>query len=217
MRLALIQLEDETYQFIWSIHHLLIDGWSRPLLLGEVVAYYDALRRGQSLQLKPRRPYAEYKAWLKQQDLSGAEAFWRATLDGFTAPTPFSVDKDYSSTFDEDIYDEQRAILSADATTALQGMARRLQVTMNTVVQGAWALLMSRYSGNRDVMFRTTVSGRPPSIDGVEAMIGLFINTLPVRVLVEPEATVGAYLKRLQQEQVELREYEYSPLVQVHG
>src|SRR5262249_9623728 len=114
-------------------------------------------------------------------------------------------------------YLEQNLTLSESITAALQKLGYEQQVTLNTVVQGAWALLLSRYSGSEDVVFGATVSGRPASLAGVEEMVGLFINTLPVRVRVKRDERVGGYLQRLQEQQVEVRQYEYSPLVEVQG
>jgi surfactin family lipopeptide synthetase C len=218
MRIALIQMDEETYQFIWSHHHLLLDGWSLSLVFKEVFAFYEAFRRGQNLQLKPCRPYQDYIAWLQQQDLTKTEAFWRQVLQGFTAPTPLEVDKASEGLSKQgESYAEQQIELSAATTGALQSLARQHQLTLNTLVQGAWTLLLSRYSGQEDVVFGVTVSGRPATLAGVESMVGLFINTLPVRVQVSPRAYLLPWLKQLQAQQVELRQYEYSSLIQVQG
>jgi amino acid adenylation domain-containing protein len=214
MRLALIRVADDACDFVWCYHHALLDGWSVPLLMREVFAFYDAFRRGQDLRLAPPRPYRDYIAWLKKQDAARAEAFWRRTLAGFTAPTPLTVDR--ASTGDGGCA-EQEIRLPLEATSALQSFARKHQLTMNTLVQGAWALLLSRYSGEESVVFGATVSGRPAELPGAETMIGLFINTLPVRVHAPPEAPLTAWLKELQAQQFEMRQYEYSSLVQIQG
>ena len=112
---------------------------------------------------------------------------------------------------------ESKAQLSAETTGRLQLLARKHGLTLNTVLVGAWALLLNRYSQEETVVFGATVAGRPPSLPGVETMIGLFINTLPVRVRIDDEAELLAWLRALQAEQVELREYEYSPLVEVQS
>ncbi|MEH2211069.1 amino acid adenylation domain-containing protein [Nostoc sp.] len=218
MRLALIQVDENTYQFIWCHHHLLLDGWSLPLVFKEVFTFYEALRQGENLYLKRSRPYRDYIAWLQQQDLAKAEAFWRQTLQGLTAPTPLVVGKALGSISNqEQTHAHQQIQLSKTATAALESFARQHQLTVNTLLQGAWALLLSRYSGQEDVVFGTTVSGRPPTLTGVESMVGLFINTLPLRVQVSPQADLLSWLKQLQTQHVEMRSYEYSPLVQVQG
>jgi amino acid adenylation domain-containing protein len=218
MRLTLIRLAENAYQFVWTLHHLLLDGWSLSLLLKEVFQLYDAFCNGRELRLEACRPYGDYIAWLQQQDLSKGESFWRQTLKGFITPTALNVGRNHDSSVNkESDYDEQQMRLTAAATATLQAMAQRHRFSLNTLVQGAWALLLSRYSGQEDIVFGATVSGRPTDLVGAESMIGLFINTLPVRALVVPEASLLSWLHELQAQQAEARQYEYSPLVQVQG
>ena len=212
IRLALMRTGDDAYYFVWCHHHLLLDGWSLPLILKEVLAFYEANCRSQAAQLEPAKPYRNYINWLEKQDLSQAESFWRQTLKGFTAPTPLVVDHRSAP---ETGYAELETQLSTETTAALHALARQNQLTLNTLVQGAWALLLSRYSGEEDVVFGATVSGRPAELPGAEMMVGLFINTLPVRVRIPFEAPLTSWLKSLQAQQVELRQFEYSPLVQI--
>src|SRR5262249_9591351 len=188
LRLGLIRLAEESYQYVWSHHHLLWDGWSGPLILKEFLAFYEALRRGQNLNLKPPRPFRDYILWLQKQDLNQAEAFWRKTLEGFTAPTPLVIDRlPGDRNGQPERAEEQHVQLSAELTADLQMLARKHQLTLNTLMQGAWSLLLGRYSGQESVVFGTSVSGRPAGLAGVESMVGLFINTLPVRVHVREE------------------------------
>jgi hypothetical protein len=212
VRLALVQTAPDAHYFVWSHHHLLFDGWSMSLLLKEVMIFYQAFCQGQDVQLPPSRPYRDYIAWLQQQDTAEAERFWRQTLRGFIAPTPLTVDRAIEG---EEGCSEQETWLSVETTAALQSLARQHQLTLSTLVQGAWALLLSRYSGLEDVVFGATVSGRPAELAGVESMVGLFINTLPVRIQVPPQASVLAWLKTLQTQLVKVRQYEYSALVQI--
>jgi amino acid adenylation domain-containing protein/non-ribosomal peptide synthase protein (TIGR01720 family) len=217
MRMALLRLEDDAYHFVWSHHHLLLDGWTMPLLFKEVFAFYEAFRRGADLQIPLPPPYRNYIAWLKQQDLSAAESFWRTTLSGINAPTSLAsaARLQDSKPVQGDIYSELEMHLPENISQQLRGLARQHQLTMSTVLQGVWSLVLSHHSGNTDVIFGAPVSGRPASLAGVEYMVGLFINTLPVRVRVASEAPSLAWLKALQEQQVEMRQYEYSPLVQV--
>ncbi|HEY0739400.1 MAG TPA: condensation domain-containing protein, partial [Herpetosiphonaceae bacterium] len=217
MRLALFQSSDDAHHFVWSQHHILLDGWSLPLVLGEVFRSYEAFAQGRDLPLPRPRPYREYIGWLQKQDMQQAEAFWRRNLAGFTAPTPLGVDQALSVNADTPPNAVYETRLDADLSATLQNLARQHGLTLNTVMQGAWALLLSRYSGEDDIVFGTTVSGRPADLPGVEQMIGLFINTLPVRIQVQPAATALAWLKAIQAQQADLRQYEYSPLVQVQG
>ena len=218
MRLALIQLAEDAHQFVWTYHHLLLDGWSRSLLLKEVFTFYEAFAQDQDVELELGRPYVDYIAWLQQQHLSEAEIFWRQTLKGFSAPTPLVAGRLVAGLSDrEEEHSQQQIELPEAKTSALQMLARKQQLTVNTVIQGAWSILLSRYSGEEDVVFGAVVSGRPAELEGVESIIGVFINTLPVRVRVAPDALLLPWLRELQTRQAEMRQYEYSPLVKVHG
>nr|AIW82285.1 PuwH [Cylindrospermum alatosporum CCALA 988] len=218
IRCALIRLSEETYQFIGSFHHLLLDGWSLPILFQEVFGFYEAWNRGDNLSLATPRPFQDYIGWLQRQDLSIAEAFWRRTLQGFTAPTPLGVDRMIKfDTHHQGSFHEQPFQLSATATAALQRFAQQHRLTVSTLVQGTWALLLSRYSGESDVVFGATVSGRPPTLPGAESMVGLFINTLPVRVQIPEDAQTLPWLQQLQSQQVEQDQYSYSFLVDIQG
>nr|AXN93625.1 PuwH [Symplocastrum muelleri NIVA-CYA 644] len=218
MRCSLIGMREDTYEFIASFHHLLIDGWSIPILFKEVFVFYEAFNRGDRLSLPSPRPYQDYISWLQRQDLSIAEAFWRHNLEGFTTPTPLVVDRAlFHKSHHQGITQEKEFQLSVTATATLQSFAQQHRLTVSTLVQGAWALLLSRYSGESDVIFGATVSGRPPTLSGVESMVGLFINTLPVRVQVAEDMALLTWLKQLQEQQVEREQYSYSPLVEIQG
>ena len=217
MRLSLIRMDEEVYHFLWSVHHILLDGWSNALVMKEVMMRYEAYHHDAPLQLEAEQPYTEYIAWLQRLSLSEAEAFWRQTLKGFTASTPFKVAHDVSAPAGEYGFAELQTKLSAELTEGLQNFARRHKLTLNSILQGAWALLLSRYSGENDVLFGITVSGRPHNLAQADSMVGLFINTLPMRVQVSAQEPVASWLRRVQATQAELRQYEYSPLVEIHG
>lgn len=218
IRVAVIRLSADAHQMVLTFDHLLLDGWSLALVLKEVFAVYRADCRGEELHLESSRPYSDYIAWLQRQDMNQAEQFWRRTLSGFTAPTPLVVDHSPETALAvQDGFDEYFIQLSEDTTSELRSLMREHQLTLNTLVQGMWALLLSRYGGQDDVVFGAIVSGRPSDLADVERMVGLFINTLPVRVHVQRERQVLSWLQELQDHQAEAREYEYSPLVQVQG
>ncbi|MGP1384063.1 MAG: non-ribosomal peptide synthetase [Thainema sp.] len=215
MRLSLIRTTEQGYQFLWTYHHLLLDGWSMTVLFQDVIAAYHAYVMGQSLERPQPRPYRDYLVWLQQQDLAAAQRFWQQQLQGFTAPTEFRIDGLSGNTpFDPD-RGKQQVNLSPQLTHALQQFARQHQITLNTVIQGAWAILLSRYSGTTDLVFGTTSSGRPPELAGVESMLGVFINTLPLRSQVPCDSPLVPWLQQIQRQQAEMRQYEYSPLAQV--
>ncbi len=216
MRLALLRVADDAWEFVWSHHHLLLDGWSVGMVLGEVFDLYEAGRAGETAALPAPRPFREYVAWLGRRDPAAAEAFWRAELRGFRAPTPLGIDRGPRAGGAGE-YGEERLDVSPAATAALAELARHRHVTLSTTVQGAWALLLSRYSGADDVVFGATVSGRPPELPGVDRMVGLFINAVPVRVRVPADAPLAPWLQDLQARQAETREHEHAPLVDVRA
>lgn len=216
MRLALMRTGEQSYYFVWNSHHILLDGWCRQIVMGEAFTLYDAYRQGQESQLKQPRPYREYIAWLQKQDEEKAEAFWREDLKGFTAPIRLGIEYEKREpAAGEESFGDIVTTLSRELSEKLAGLTRGCQVTLNTVVQGAWAILLSRYSGQKDVVFGATVSGRSAETGGFEEMVGLFINTLPVRVEVKATESIINYLKRLQRRQARVLEYEYSPLLKV--
>ncbi|MDZ8262380.1 amino acid adenylation domain-containing protein [Nostoc sp. ChiQUE01b] len=216
IRLTLIQVADNTYEFVFSFHHILMEGWSINWLWKEFYEFYNAFCQGQDLYLEAPRPYREYIAWLQQQDLNQAEAFWRQKLKGFTLPTPIIVGKSSASFSDQkENYQRQEVSVSATMTTALKSFARKHQITLNILIKGAWALLLNRYNQESDIVFGSTSSGRPTALADAESMIGLFINTLPLRVQVQSNAYLSPWLKKLQAEEVQMREYEYSPLLKI--
>ncbi|MEH2354895.1 non-ribosomal peptide synthetase [Nostoc sp.] len=216
IRLALIQVADSAYQFVFSYHHILMEGWSLTWLWKEFYEFYNAFCKGQDLHLEYPRPFREYISWLQQQDISKAEVYWRETLRGFTVPTPLMMDKavDTLSSENED-HDCQQTLLSVTTTDGLNSLTRKYHLTLNILLKGAWAILLSRYSGESDVVFGATSSGRPIELAEAESMMGLFANTLPLRVQVDSNALLIPWLKRLQVQEVEMRQYEYSPLLQI--
>lgn len=215
MRLALIQTATDTHQLIWSHHHLLLDGWCNSIILKEVFNFYAALCEGYDLYLDDVCPYRDYIAWLQQRDWREAEIFWRKALSGLRAPTNLAVNAANSLPNDEQGYTQEQIYLSTKVTSLLQSFARQHHLTLNTLIQGAWALLLSRYSGEEDVVFGITVSGRPPELSGVEAIVGLLINTLPMRVQVSPYVSLLSLFQQLQQQQTEMLQYQHSSLVQI--
>jgi hypothetical protein len=218
MRTALIRLDEEKYQFTWSYHHILMDGWSGTAVRNEVFALYHAFCQGRDLEIPRPRPYRDYIAWLQQQDLRAAEEFWREQLGGFHAPTPVRLGPPPPPAAERRRdYDQWGTQLPPEATAAMQSFVRQHRLTSNTLLKGMWALLLSHYAGERDVLFGSVVSGRPAELEGVETMVGVFINTLPVRVRVEPDEPLLPWLKRMQAQQAEMSQFEYTPLSDIRG
>jgi amino acid adenylation domain-containing protein len=220
MRLFLARRSPSRVQLVWTYHHLVLDGWSVALVLKEVVELYEAYLAGAPLTLPEPLPYSEYIAWLEAQNREVAEAFWRRTLRGFDTPTDPNIESDRSGQLQEiDVSTSQRHTteLPPQTTQRLQQLARECRLTMSTILQGAWAIVLRWYSDRRDVVFGVTSAGRPADIRGIERAVGVFINTLPVRVQVLDGQSVIDLLRLLQAEQLEARRYDYSALVQIQG
>ncbi|MGZ5015803.1 MAG: amino acid adenylation domain-containing protein, partial [Methylobacter sp.] len=219
MRLGLVQCSDNVHYLVWSYHHVLLDGWSSPVLIKDVFAAYEALNRGSAPSFPAVRPYRDYIAWLQQQDTAAAETYWKSALAGFSAPTPLPIDKapDNAVLHEKDAQAKQALVLPEALSRALQDFVKQRQLTLNTLVQGAWGLLLSRYSGESDVLFGATVSGRPADLSGIEAMVGLFINSLPIRIRVPADSTVIDWLQALFVQNQDMRRFEYTPLTQIQG
>jgi len=218
-RLTLLKVGENVHQLIWSIHHAVIDGWCLSVLLHEFLDIDESIRRGREPALKPTRPFRDYVAWLRDRDDAPAQGYWRQALKGFTAATPLGLEGLRSArrgTSCEAVA-ERETVLPADVTARLQALARSGRLTLSTLIQGAWALLLSRYSGRSDVLFGVTVSGRPAELSGVESMVGMFINSLPLRVAVNEEAELVPWLRQLQATIVELRRFEAIPLSRIQA
>src|SRR5437868_4044984 len=213
IRLALFQTSDNTHKFVFSRHHLIMDRWSRAIINKEVFACYDVFARNEELRLETPRPYGDYIAWIAEQDQNAAEEYWRNNLKGLSSPTIIAT-RDAAQNGKE--FHDRRIRLSQPQTEQLRNFARQNKLTLSTIVQAAWAILLSRYSGADDILFGVTVSGRTPALAGVESMVGLFINTLPLRTRIRSDSPVIEWLQSLQQQQLDLQTYEYSSLLDIH-
>ncbi|UED85078.1 non-ribosomal peptide synthetase [Streptomyces profundus] len=212
MRFTLLDLGADGHQLVLSNHHILLDGWSMPLLVGELLELYG--RGGDPAGLPQVTPYREYLSWLSRQDQAAGEAAWRQVLDGVTEPTLLAP----SGAGRAARAPEQLSVeLPHELYSRLQETARARGVTLNTVLQAAWAVLLGRLTGRDDVVFGATVAGRPPEVRGVESMIGLFINTLPVRVRLNGEEPLADLLTRLQGQQAELLQHQHLRLTDVQA
>ncbi|RSM55269.1 non-ribosomal peptide synthetase [Amycolatopsis sp. WAC 01376] len=206
LRLMLIKLGPVRHRFVLTSHHVLLDGWSTPLVLGEVSTAYAG---GQG----PSRPpsYRDYLTWLSRQDEQATQAAWQAELAGSDEPTVVDADADKTMV----VPGEHAEWLPEAATRNLIGFARGHGLTVSTIVQGAWALVLSRLAGRTDVVFGTVVSGRPAEVPDVERMVGMFINTVPVRVRLDGDLPVLTMLQDLQARQSALTEHQYLGLSRV--
>ncbi|MCX4391844.1 amino acid adenylation domain-containing protein [Streptomyces sp. NBC_01767] len=211
VRVTVLRMGEERRIVVWSFHHILLDGWSVQILQKELFALYRALLGGTSAELPPTAPYRRYIEWLNSRQDDGSEAFWTDYLAGVTEPTALHIDRD---TGDNGV-GEFEVCASAELFARARDYAKSQRVTMNTLVQGLWSVLLSRYSRQDEVLFGSTISGRSIDLPGVESMMGLFINTLPVRGRLTGDLVVSEWLRDLQDEQLEMRQWEYCHLVDV--
>lgn len=213
VRMTLIHESDNNWKWIWTFHHLVGDGWSTQLLLQEIRSEYDGTSADHCLHDGPQLAYHNYVEWLVQQDQRSAEIYWRNTLAGFDTKTQLNIfDKQTPISIG---HSQQVRNLPETLTTSIREFARQHRLTLNTVIQGAWSVLLSRYSRTDDVVFGVTVSGRPAELNGIEHATGLFINTLPTRIKTDGDLPIVEWLAELQTAQRELRQFEFSSLASV--
>ncbi|MDH4582498.1 amino acid adenylation domain-containing protein, partial [Pseudomonas sp. BN415] len=208
MRLLMVRTGDSGHHLIWTCHHLLLDGWSQAQLFAEVMQRYA----GQQPSAPVGR-YRDYIAWLGQRDAAASERFWQEYLAGLQAPTLLAgaVALEHPGSGAA----EHRSLLPAAASERLRQFARQHKVTLSSLLQAAWLLLLQRYTGQDCVAFGATVAGRPAELPGIEQQLGLFINTLPIAASPQPERTVGQWLEEVQALGLAVREHEHTALYDI--
>ena len=213
MRLTLLRVAADVHWLVWTYHHILMDGWCGPLLLRECLLLYGMLAAGGEVELAPVCSYGDYVGWLARQDLAPAAEFWRRMLAGVVRPTPLGKQDGAAAAAELGSGHAEVVLQLPEAeSAALQQLAKRLRLTLNTLVQGAWALLLHRHSGgDPQVVFGITISGRPPELPHVEETVGLFVNTLPVRFEIPGERRLDSWLAELQARNLELRDFCHTP------
>jgi non-ribosomal peptide synthetase component F len=216
IRLLLAHTDENACQILLTGCYMRGDGWSLIIVLQEIVALYQVFWAGQTPQLERPPLYRDYIAWLQRQDQAEVEAFWRQNLKGFGSPTPLVSRTPGNSPGQSKRLARQHVYLPALITAGLQSQAQQHRLTLNTLLQGAWALLLSHYTGCQDVVFGVTVAGRPVTLPQVEAIVGPTFNTLPRRVQVPPEASLLPWLKNVMAQQVELSQYEHTRVHKIH-
>ncbi|MDU9404949.1 amino acid adenylation domain-containing protein [Pseudomonas sp. zfem004] len=209
LRVCLVQVAADRHVMVYTHHHILMDGWSSAQVMGEVMQRYHGALPDQAPQ-----PLRDYIRWLQAQDPAGAEAFWRGQLAELPAPTRLLDCLPGAQAGQGGMANVDRT-LDVAQTQRLEAFARAQRVTLNTLVQGAWALLLQRLAGQQAVCFGVTVSGRPAQLPGIEQQIGLFINTLPMVASPAPGQALGEWLRALQAGNLAMREHEHTPLYDI--
>lgn len=211
-RITVMKLRDDEWRMVWTFHHILMDGRSFPMVLREVFAVYEASLEGKTVAPVSRRPFSDFVQWYNGQNFSDTESFWRERMKGIPGATPLPAafhDLGAQSRTGRGLH---ARMLNAESTAALEKFAKAHGLTMNNVVQGAWSLLLSRHSGESDVVFGATRACRKNTVQEADDIIGLFINTVPVRVTVREDLTLGAWLSELREGWRKLFDAEHSPL-----
>ncbi|HSI65562.1 MAG TPA: condensation domain-containing protein, partial [Candidatus Saccharimonadia bacterium] len=216
MRLTLFRTGRKRWRWCWTCHHLLVDGRGLLLVLEEVFSVYESLRSGTPVAMPPAPAFSDYAAWHQRQDWSSAEKWWRGHLAGFTQPTPLLANHATEQTGD-DTWAERRVDLSAKVTRRLGALAAKAGVTLNTVLQGAWALFLSRCSGEQEAVFGAVRACRKSNVPSAPSTAGLFVNTLPVRVRTDEDRELIPWLRELRNQWMALRDFENVPLSHVQG
>ncbi|WP_159882458.1 non-ribosomal peptide synthetase [Paenibacillus puerhi] len=222
LRVSVLRIADDAYRMIWSFHHIIMDGWCLPLLNSEVFEHYYALKENREPRLQEVTPYSEYIKWLEMQSKEEAVRYWSEYLEGYDQQTRLPSVANATVRLAGEADEHQpveplRAVLGREQTAKLNRIAREQQVTINTLVQTAWGLLLQGYNNAQDVVFGSVVSGRPAHIPGVENMIGLFINTIPVRIRSDKDASFAETMRRTQAQAVASQAYDYYPLFEVQA
>ncbi|MER6169537.1 amino acid adenylation domain-containing protein, partial [Streptomyces violaceorubidus] len=215
IRFTLARTAPDRWRLALTNHHIVLDGWSLPLVVQDLLAAYAhraADGPAPAAAPEPARPYRHYLDWLGTRDHDTALAAWTAALDGTEDPTRLGTETPGTAPQPQQ---RLRFSLPDRAGNALTPAARRAGVTTNTLVQAAWAIMLARLTGHDDVMFGVTVAGRPADLPGAETMVGLFVNTLPLRATLRPDETVAAFVRRLQDEQAELVDHQHVDLAEL--
>ncbi|MDJ0836658.1 MAG: amino acid adenylation domain-containing protein [Acidobacteriota bacterium] len=216
LRFHLLQLGEKHFRMLWTHHHILLDGWSLPVVYRDFLLAYQALSQQKPFVGDIRKPYRDFIAWLGSQDLAQAESFWREELKGLEKPGLLAGAKGASVTM-SDTYATARQQLEKPVFEQIGAWARDRELTLNNLFLGAWILVQAHVQGMRELVVGVTASGRPGSLKGVDSMVGLFITSLPVRMGIDPQLTAIDWLHNLQTRGVRMRDFEYTPLNQLRA
>ena len=214
MRASVFQTGPSSYRWIWSYHHILLDGWCFGLVVQELFAIYHALLHDIPYRLEPVKPYKEYIHWLEKQDKQASLEYWTQSLAGFEGQSTF---KEQRKQTNEHELGEIEWAMSKEETAALSELALQQNATLSSALQSAWSILLSRYQRSNDVLFGTVVSGRPSDLAGVDRMVGLFINVIPRRIQLTDQMTFRSLLSETQQQSLAAEPHQYIPIYDIQA
>ena len=218
MRLTLLELGPGHACLVWTFHHAVLDGRSFPIILNEAFSTYDALVTGGEVRLPPVVPFRDFIVWLRSRDFSASREFWRNMLSGFARPTPVPCDLGRGGEGGAGgRHSEGQVVFSGELSASIRTFAAAQGVTLNTLIQGCWSILLSRYTGEEDIVFGAIRACRHATVPGADSMVGIFINMLPVRVTVRRDARLLPFLQELRTRQTEVRPHEHLSLAEVQA
>ncbi|MCP4220911.1 MAG: non-ribosomal peptide synthetase, partial [bacterium] len=214
MRFSLVKISAREYEIVWSFHHIIMDGWCTAILLKEILSIYGRFLRGESVDLSYSAPYSDYIRWLEKQDKDAGLNYWRTYLEDYETP---AVLPKTGAAKGNALQEELTFQIPRGLGDQLKKIAHENQLTLNSIFQLTWGILLQNYNNTDDVIFGSVVSGRPADLPDVETIIGLFMNTIPIRVKTQPGAAFIDVLKKLQQDMPASRQFDYMPLVEVQA
>lgn len=226
LRAAVLQTDDQRYKLIWSYHHIIMDGWCLKTIVQELFDVYRMLSQGIAPQLDEAPPFANYIQWLDQQDLEEARSYWRKYLQDYESIITIPTFTTRHTDSQPDHHEPQNVLhhqvdrtykIDEDTVSRLEQIAKAHQVTLNTVLQSACALLLGRYNRTEDVVFGSVTSGRPAEVEGVDRMVGLFINTIPIRISFQGHQSFSSLIQQVQQASLETQSYDFYPLAEIQS
>ncbi|MDY7994207.1 amino acid adenylation domain-containing protein, partial [Paenibacillus polymyxa] len=216
VRVTILRTEEQSYHVLWSFQHILMDGWCLPQLTQELFETYSALASGKQPAGDKGSDYGAYIEWLEKQDDQAASGYWTAFLAGYEGQTVLPGQKEPAPN-GRFTADHVTAELGKDLSERMDRVAKQRLVTVNTLLQAAWGVMLQKYNGTNDAVFGSVVAGRPAEIPGIESMIGLFINTVPVRVTSEADTVFADLMAKLQERALESGRYDYYPLYEIQA
>jgi amino acid adenylation domain-containing protein len=217
IRVAVFQTSQTEYEFIWSNHHILMDGWCTGILVAEFFEIYNSYLENRPRKLPEVPPYRIYIQWLEKQDKKASKRYWEKYLEDYETLATFPKINPPNPLEESYQVEVVKINLDTERTRQLNHFTAQYHVTLNTIVQTLWAILLGKYCGKQDVVFGAVVSGRPSEIEGVESMVGLFVNTVPVRIIYDDDTKFNQLLKKVQQNAIASEPYHYQPLAEIQS
>lgn len=217
LRVIIIQVEAEVYELIWSHHHILMDGWGVGILTAEFLEIYRSFLERDNYNIPAVIPFKKYVQWIEEQNNEEAGRYWRKYLESYNNAVSFPKKEENKKMSVQYKNEEIFYVFPGDMTAGLNHFSIQNQITLNTIIQTVWGIILGKYNSRDDVVFAVVSSGRPPEIEGIESMVGLFINTIPVRIRFDDSMSMNTLLRKVQQQAIASMPYHYYPLSRIRS